>query len=57
MAVVLILQLLLIDAMSLSDDKEDNEVAEILQDQLYYNGDILESSLAVVSGYKDQSLA
>ncbi|KAK4685899.1 replication fork protection complex subunit TIMELESS/Tof1/Swi1, partial [Tremellales sp. Uapishka_1] len=49
--------LLLIDAMSTSPDEEDVEVAEILQNQLYYNGDILESSLDVISKYKDQSIA
>jgi replication fork protection complex subunit Tof1/Swi1 len=42
---------------STMDDEDDVEVAEILQNQLYYNGDILDSSLAVISGYKDQSLA
>jgi replication fork protection complex subunit Tof1/Swi1 len=51
------MQLLLIDAMSISEEEEDVEVAEILQNQLYYNGDILDSSLSVVSQYKDQSIA
>jgi replication fork protection complex subunit Tof1/Swi1 len=50
-------QLLLIDAMAVSDQEEDNEVAEILQHQLYYNGDVLDSSLEVVAKYKDQSVA
>ena len=50
-------QLLLIDAMSLSDEEEDVEAAEILQNRLYYNGDILDSSLQVISQYKDQSVA
>jgi hypothetical protein len=50
-------KLLLIDAMSTSNVEEDVEVAEILQNQLYYNGDILDSSLSVVSQYKDQSVA
>ena len=43
--------------MAVSDQDEDNEVAEILQHQLYYNGDVLDSSLEVVSKYKDQSVA
>jgi replication fork protection complex subunit Tof1/Swi1 len=43
--------------MAVSDQEEDNEVAEILQHQLYYNGDVLDSSLEVVSKYKDQSVA
>ncbi|ORY33101.1 timeless protein-domain-containing protein [Naematelia encephala] len=49
--------LLLIDAMSTSEDDEDLEIAEILQNQLYYNGDILDSSLSVIAQYKDQSVA
>ncbi|KAL7421130.1 Topoisomerase 1-associated factor 1 [Cryptotrichosporon argae] len=48
--------LLLIDAMSVSKDEEEVEVAEILQNQLYYNGDILDSCLSVVTQYKDQSI-
>lgn len=43
--------------MAVSDQEEDNEVAEILQHQLYYNGDVLDSSLEVVAKYKDQSVA
>ena len=50
-------QLLLVDAMAISAEEEDVEVAEILQNRLYYNGDILDSSLQVVSQYKDQSVA
>ena len=50
------MQLLLIDAMSMSADEDDQKVAQILQDQLYYNGDILDSCLQVVSQYKDQSI-
>jgi len=50
-------QLLLLDAMSASEVEDDVEVAEILQHQLYYNGDILDSSLTVISQYKDQSVA
>ncbi|WVQ81137.1 hypothetical protein IAT38_003259 [Cryptococcus sp. DSM 104549] len=48
--------LLLIDEMSISPNEEDLEVAEILQHQLYYNGDILDSALSVVTKYKDQSV-
>ncbi|WVW79467.1 hypothetical protein I302_101436 [Kwoniella bestiolae CBS 10118] len=49
--------LLLLDAMATSGEQEDVEVAEIVQDNLYYNGDILDSSLSVISQYKDQSVA
>lgn len=49
-------QLLLIEAMSHSSDEEDSEAAAIIQNQLYYNGDILDASLQVVSNYKDQSV-
>lgn len=42
--------------MSASADPDDQEVADILQHQLYYNGEILETALAVVAGYKDQSI-
>lgn len=49
-------QLLLIDAMSSSSDPDDTDVADILQHQLYYNGEILETALAVIAGYKDQSI-
>ncbi|KIY30807.1 topoisomerase 1-associated factor 1 [Cryptococcus gattii E566] len=49
--------LLLIDDMSTSTNEEDVEVAEILQHQLYYNYDILDSALAVVREYKNQSVA
>ena len=48
---------MLIDAMSLSGEEEVVEIAEILQNRLYYNGDILDSALTVVSNYKDQSVA
>ncbi|EIW66064.1 hypothetical protein TREMEDRAFT_65909 [Tremella mesenterica DSM 1558] len=47
--------LLLIDAMSLSTEEVDNEIAEILQNQLYYNGDVLDASLAVVTSYKENT--
>lgn len=43
--------------MSGSEVEEDVEVAEILQHQLYYNGDILDTSLTVASQYKNQSVA
>ncbi|WRT69168.1 uncharacterized protein IL334_006152 [Kwoniella shivajii] len=49
--------LLLLDAMVTSAEEEDIEVAEIVQNNLYYNGDILDSSLSVISQYKDQSVA
>ncbi|WWC73002.1 uncharacterized protein I206_106966 [Kwoniella pini CBS 10737] len=49
--------LLLLDAMATSGEEEDIEVAEIVQNNLYYNGDILDSSLSVISQYKDQSVA
>lgn len=42
--------------MSQSSIEEDTEVSEILQNQLYYNGDILDASLQVVAGYTTQSL-
>ncbi|OXG18463.1 topoisomerase 1-associated factor 1, partial [Cryptococcus neoformans Tu259-1] len=48
--------LLLIDDMSASTNEEEVEVAEILQHQLYYNYDILDSALAVVREYKNQSI-
>nr|XP_018259274.1 topoisomerase 1-associated factor 1 [Kwoniella dejecticola CBS 10117]OBR81432.1 topoisomerase 1-associated factor 1 [Kwoniella dejecticola CBS 10117] len=49
--------LLLLDAMATSGEEEDVEVAEIVQNNLYYNGDILDSSLSVISQYRDQSVA
>ncbi|ODO06093.1 topoisomerase 1-associated factor 1 [Cryptococcus wingfieldii CBS 7118] len=49
--------LLLIDDMATSPDEEDVEVAEIMQHQLYYNYDILDSALSVVREYKNQSIA
>lgn len=42
--------------MATSPDEADVEVAEILQHQLYYNGDILDSSLEAVTRYKEQSI-
>lgn len=49
-------QLLLIDSMASSDEEDDVDVANTLQEQLYYNGDILDSCLLVISQYKDQSV-
>lgn len=43
--------------MSRSRDQEEADAAQTLQDQLYYNGDILDACLEVVSQYKDQSVA
>lgn len=42
--------------MSTSQDEIDLEAAAVLQEQLYYNGDILDSCLLVISQYKDQSV-
>ncbi|WVF65442.1 hypothetical protein IAT40_000170 [Kwoniella sp. CBS 6097] len=49
--------LLLLDEMAASKNQDDVDVAEIVQNNLYYNGDILDSSLSVISQYKDQSVA
>ncbi|KAL7415832.1 timeless protein-domain-containing protein [Mrakia frigida] len=49
--------LLLIDAMAVSGEEEPVEAAEILQNQIYYNGDILELAFDVVAKFKDQSVA
>lgn len=43
--------------MARSHDKEEAKTAEVLQNQLYYNGDILDAALEVVARYKDQSIA
>ena len=42
--------------MSTSDDEYDQSAASALQEKLYYNGDILDSCLLVISQYKDQSV-
>lgn len=42
--------------MAASTDQEDVEAAEILQNQVYYNGDILDASLQVISQYKNQAV-
>lgn len=49
--------LLLIDAMSLASDATLREAAEILQHQLYYNGEILDLAYDGLLGYKEQSVA
>lgn len=43
--------------MMASGETEATEVAESLQDRLYYNGELLDSSITVVSKYTDQSIA
>ena len=43
--------------MSLSPLEDDVAAAEVLQNSLYYNYDILDTSLTVVAQYKDQSIA
>jgi hypothetical protein len=48
--------LLLIESLASSDDEDDIEAASTLQEKLYYNGDILDSCLLVISQYKDQSV-
>lgn len=42
--------------MASSTDKEDVEAAEILQNQIYYNGDILDECRKVISEYKNQAV-
>lgn len=49
-------QLLLLETMSVSGIEDDVEAAEILQNSLYYNYDILDTSITVVAQYKDQSI-
>ncbi|KAF8523716.1 timeless protein-domain-containing protein [Hysterangium stoloniferum] len=49
--------LLLIDDMSTVTDATLSEAAEVLQHQLYYNGEILDLSYDGLQGYKDQSIA
>ena len=43
--------------MAASKEEEPLEAAEILQNQIYYNGDILDLAHDVVAKYKDQSVA
>lgn len=47
-------QLLVIDALHTSGNEEYKEVAEVLQDKLYYEGDTLDMVLKVASTYKNQ---
>ena len=47
--------LLTIDALSASPDEEHRETADVLQNKLYYQSEILDSVLEVVSKFKDQS--
>lgn len=53
---ICVMQLLLTDAMVQSGEEEAVEAAEILQNQIYYNGDILELSMRLMAGYKFQSI-
>ncbi|KAI5476063.1 hypothetical protein MNV49_000435 [Pseudohyphozyma bogoriensis] len=48
--------LLVIDALSVSGVEENIEVAEILQNKLYYEADTLDMVVAVISKYTNQSL-
>jgi replication fork protection complex subunit Tof1/Swi1 len=43
--------------MVLSSDEEAVEAAEIMQHQIYYNGEVLDLTHLVVLKFKDQSLA
>ncbi|CAK9781717.1 hypothetical protein CC85DRAFT_324759 [Cutaneotrichosporon oleaginosum] len=47
--------LLVLESMSLSTNQEDVDAGNLLQNQLYYNADILDASLAVVSNFTSQS--
>ncbi|KAF8489764.1 hypothetical protein JB92DRAFT_3246873 [Gautieria morchelliformis] len=47
----------LIDSMSLVSDPTLSEVAEILQGQLYYNGEVLDLGFEGLQSYKEQSIA
>ncbi|GJJ14718.1 hypothetical protein Clacol_008985 [Clathrus columnatus] len=49
--------LLLIDAMSSVSDPNLSEAAEVLQHQLYYNGEVLDLAYDGLLGYKEQSVA
>ncbi|KAF8513196.1 timeless protein-domain-containing protein [Gautieria morchelliformis] len=49
--------LLLIDSMSLVSEPTLSEAAEILQHQLYYNGEVLDLAFEGLQGYKEQSIA
>jgi replication fork protection complex subunit Tof1/Swi1 len=43
--------------MSSTSDETLSEAAEVLQHQLYYNGEILDLAYDGLQGYKDQSVA
>ena len=43
--------------MSLISDPALSEAAEILQHQLYYNGEVLDLAFEGLQGYKEQSIA
>lgn len=43
--------------MAASGEEEPLEAAEILQNQIYYNGDILDLAHDLVAKFKDQSVA
>ncbi|BEI92678.1 uncharacterized protein CcaverHIS019_0503060 [Cutaneotrichosporon cavernicola] len=47
--------LLVLEAMSSSTNQEDVDAGNLLQNQLYYNAEILEASIQVVSNFKQQS--
>ncbi|GMK55868.1 hypothetical protein CspeluHIS016_0209240 [Cutaneotrichosporon spelunceum] len=47
--------LLVLEAMSLSTNQDDVDGGNLLQNQLYYNAEILEASIQVVSKFKQQS--
>lgn len=48
---------MLVEALSTSAEESDRQVAERLQDNLYYQADVLDSALTVIASYKDQSIA
>lgn len=48
-------QLLYLEALTGSTDKEDVEAANQLQSMLYYDSAILDASIAVISDFKTQS--
>ena len=47
--------LLILDNMMLSGDDEDKEVAGVLQNQIYYNGDVLDTSINVFTLWKPET--
>ncbi|KIJ43813.1 hypothetical protein M422DRAFT_136778, partial [Sphaerobolus stellatus SS14] len=49
--------LILIDNMSHASDPTLLEAAEVLQHQLYYNGDVLDFAIEGLQNYKEQSIA